>query len=280
MELEPKMTRAGGIKVSYYDLGENSGLPIIFIHGFPFSKSLWKGQLTYFSKTHRVIAYDVRGHGATEPGEREFTMEQFAKDLFRFMNKLGIERAVLCGMSMGGYIALSGLLEQPDRIASLVLCCTQCKEDTPEAKKKRFDAIHDIRINGLEDYAHQAVQRLFSDSSLADKREEVFFIDKMIKETNVETVCNTLIAMANRVETCSTLYLVDIPVLFIAGEEDKIITLDTMRQMHESMPHSILRIVKGAGHMCNLESPTVFNRYVEEFLKDQSDQGATERGEE
>ena len=97
------------LTVSYSDDGPEDAPVIILIHGFPFNKSMWNGQVAALMDNYRVIAYDIRGHGNSDPGIDDFFVELFVNDLIRLMENLGIEKPILCGLSLGGYIALSAV---------------------------------------------------------------------------------------------------------------------------------------------------------------------------
>lgn len=266
MKFEQKQIQVDDTTISYLDEGKKQGEPLIFIHGFPFNKLMWENQIEVLKENYRAIAYDVRGHGASEVGTEEISIQQFAKDLFLFMDALKIEKAMICGLSMGGYIALNAIQHQSSRITALILCNTQCLADNFEAKTKRMDTIKSIQEKGLAEYARESVKKLFSKTSHENKKEEVAFIENTILDTSKESICNTLMALAERTETCSTLYLIDIPVLIIAGEEDQVIPLEIVKKMHDLFPNSVFHTISHAGHLSNLENPESFNGHVEDFL--------------
>jgi pimeloyl-ACP methyl ester carboxylesterase len=253
--------------VSYVDEGKLRATPIIFIHGFPFDKSTWEEQMEALQPDYRVIAYDVRGHGDSNPGMEEFSIQLFTDDLFLFMDALNIEKAILCGLSMGGYIALQAIKQEPLRISGLILADTQCFADTEEAKEKRFKTVDHIRENGLKQYASDSVKKLFSETSLRDKTEIVSAIERTILKTPVDTICNTLIALAGRMETCSALPLITVPVLIFVGAEDKVTTPEAAQKIQELIPGSALRVLEKAGHLSNLEAGDSFNLHLQNFLK-------------
>jgi pimeloyl-ACP methyl ester carboxylesterase len=121
--------------VSYSDLGPDNAPVIIFIHGFPLNKSMWNKQVEVLKDNFRVIAYDIRGHGESDTGNDPFSIDLFVDDLIRFMNALKIHKASLCGLSMGGYIALKAIEDNSERFEALVLCDTTCKTDLPKVKE-------------------------------------------------------------------------------------------------------------------------------------------------
>lgn len=267
-KFEEKELWTGDVHVSYYDEGRSEGTPVIFIHGFPFNKSMWEGQIEFLKNDYRVIAYDIRGHGSSNPGVQEFTVQLFAEDLFLFMDALKIEKAILCGLSMGGYIAFQAIRLQPARIAGLVLCDTQCFADTEEAKEKRHATARHVRENGLKQYATDSLNKLFSKTTLETKKDIVSQIEKTILQTPVDTTAATLIALAGRMETCSVLPLIHVPVLIMVGAEDQVTTPETAQKMQELIPGSALRVLEKAGHLSNLEASENFNLYLQTFLKE------------
>ncbi|MEJ2468562.1 MAG: alpha/beta hydrolase, partial [Campylobacterales bacterium] len=130
-------TTVNGIDIKYDDVGPADAPALIFIHGFPLNRTMWQPQMEALKGRYRLIAYDLRGHGESSLGEEDFTMERFVQDLLGLMEALRIEKATLCALSMGGYIALRAAETHPERFSALVLCDTQCSADTPEGKKKR-----------------------------------------------------------------------------------------------------------------------------------------------
>jgi len=254
-----------GNKVSYFEEGKGE-IPVIFIHGFPFDKSMWKDQVYALSSDHRAIAYDVRGYGNSHAGTEEFTVDQFADDLFLFMDALQIRKAIVCGLSMGGYIVLNAITKQRERIAGLILCDTQCAADTEEGKEKRRKTIAFIKKNGLKDYAEESMKNLFAPQSFTDKKEQVAFVKDMILTAEAGNICKTLEALANRKETCSTLDKVNIPTLILVGKEDKVTPLAAAQKMQELIAGSQLHVIAEAGHMSNLENPSDFIAQVKVFL--------------
>jgi len=154
------------IIVGCIDSGSREAPAVIFVHGFPFNRSMWREQLKALENEWHVIAYDIRGHGESDGGEKPFSIKLFAEDLIALMDTLGVARAVLCGLSMGGYIALNAVLSHPERFKALVLCDTQCGADTPEAKQKRQEAIEAIRKDGVESFADASLKNFFTTGSL------------------------------------------------------------------------------------------------------------------
>ena len=255
------------LTVSYSDHGPDDAPVIIFIHGFPLNRSMWDMQVEALKDNYRVIAYDIRGHGNSEAGIDEFFIELFVNDLLRFMKKLRIEKSILCGLSMGGYIALNAVLRYPDHFDGLILNDTQCIADTPEIKENRCQAIIRIMKNGVEEYADEIIKNLFAPESFTNKKSAIFAVKKMIIGTTKQSLCNTLHALAERKETCDQLPEINIPVLIMVGKEDKITPIAAAQLMHERILNSKLEIIQHAGHLSNLENPTAFNTHLVNFLE-------------
>ncbi len=259
-------TTVNNLTVSYNDEGPEEAQAIIFIHGFPFNMCMWEKQVEALKDNYRVIAYDVRGHGDSDAGSVYFSIDLFANDLIELMDKLELDKAIICGLSMGGYIALNAIGKYPERFDALILSDTQCIADTPEIKVKRQEAIETINENGVENYADGGLVNLFSPASFINKKEEVAAVRKMIINTAKQSLCKTLMALSERKETCSKLLEIAVPVLIMVGQEDKITPPAASQLMHEKIKDSILNIIADAGHMANMENPSVFNDHLKQFL--------------
>jgi len=254
------------LTVSYNDQGPDDAPVIIFIHAFPLNKSMWDKQMDALKENYRVVAYDIRGHGNSDPGVDNFVIELFVNDLLRLMEKLGIEKSILCGLSLGGYIALNAVLKYPDRFDGLILNDTQCIADTPEIKENRCMAIIRIMKKGVEEYADEIIKNLFAPGSFTKKENAIAGVKEMIINTPKQSLCNTLHALAERKETCTQLPEINIPVLIMVGKEDKITPIAAAQQMHENIRDSKLKIIQHAGHISNLENPAAFNFQLVKFL--------------
>ncbi len=259
-------TNVNGLMVSYNDEGPAEAPVVLFIHGFPLNKSMWNTQFEALKPTHRVIAYDVRGHGNSEAGTEDFSIELFVEDLLGLMDTLQLDQVILCGLSMGGYIALNAIEKYPERFSGLVLSDTQCLADTPEAIEKRMTAIESIREKGAELYVEQSIQNLFAAASFDTKQMEIDSVKEMMSKTTAQSMCNTLHALSVRKETCSKLSELMVPILILVGKEDKITPPKVARLMLDKTQNSALIIVEHAGHLANIENPLEFNKQLMQFI--------------
>jgi 3-oxoadipate enol-lactonase len=257
---------ANNITLSYSDEGADNSPVIILIHGFPLSKEMWNKQMEVLKENFRVIAYDVRGHGNSWSGTDDFSIKLFVKDLIALMDVLQIDKTTLCGLSMGGYIALNAIENHPKRFEALVLCDTGCIADSPEAKGKRLKTIEGILENGVEKFADESIKNFFTQDSFTTKKEIIAGVREMIVKTIDKSIIKTLLAISTRTETCSKLAEIKVPVLIIVGKEDKITPPETAHFMHENINGSILSVLEHAGHLSNLENPVQFNDQLIKFL--------------
>jgi len=255
------------LTISYNDEGPDDVPVIIFIHGFPFNKTMWQQQVEALKGSYRTIAYDIRGHGNTESGNENFTIDLFADDLVNLMDELKLNKAILCGLSMGGYIALNAVEKYPERFDGLILSDTQCTADTPEGKEKRMLTIQSIKESGVEKYAEDSIQHFFLPASLNIKQKAVAAVKQMIINTSQQTLCNTLLALANRKETCTYLAEIDIPVLIMVGKDDKITPPPKALFMHEKIHDSLMHVLNHTGHLANIENQYEFNYQLRAFLE-------------
>ncbi len=235
------------LTVSYNDEGPNGAPVIILIHGFPFNKSMWNDQMEMLTENFRVIAYDVRGFGNSEAETNDFSIELFVSDLLNLMDALKIEKAMLCGLSMGGYIALNAIENFPKRFSALILCDTNCVADTPEA-------------------ANESIKNLFAPISFVTNQEKIAVIKEMIMKASVRSLSATLLALTKRKETCNKLGEIKVPVLIMVGEDDKVTPPVVAKQMHKNIKGSILNVIENAGHLSNIENSYDFNIHLEKFV--------------
>ena len=259
-------TLVNGIEIRYTDTGPADAMTVIFLHGFPFDRTMWQAQMELLSGRCRVVAFDLRGHGDTQTGEEEFSMALFARDLLCLMDALRIERAVLCGLSMGGYIALNAVENHPERFTALILSDTQCAADTPEAKAARLSAVNAVKTDGVETFADTLVGKLFAPQTCVQNPDVVAAVREMIVNTPARSLERSLLAMRERDETCSKLPEIKVPVLILVGEEDTVIPAEAASYMKEHITHAHLSVIPGAGHLSNLENPAAFNAELEKFI--------------
>jgi len=259
--------KVSGQNVNYSDSRKHT-LPIIFIHGFPFNKSSWDPQYEFLKETQRVIIYDLPGFGKSAELAGETSISSLADHLIHFMDSLKIEKAIVCGLSMGGYILLNAMERYGERFEAIVLADTQCLADNEEAAKKRFDAIKAIQENGLTEFTEGFLKNAFSKNAQETQTIIVERIRTVILSNSSLAITTALKAMAERKETCSALEKITVPALIICGEEDKLTPVSLSEFLFDQIPNSEIHIIPEAGHLSNLEKSDDFNDRLFNFISD------------
>jgi pimeloyl-ACP methyl ester carboxylesterase len=218
------------------------------------------------SEKFSVIDYDMRGHGQTSAGDGQYPLEFFVDDLIALLDHLKIRKAVLCGLSMGGYIALRAVERNPERVLALILADTQAKPDSNEAKLKRAASIKAIKATGVEPFAEAFVKTAFSAQSLTPKSESVVTIQKIIESNSTIGICGALLALATRTDTTVSLLAIQVPTLILVGEHDALTPFSASQEMHDRIRGSEMQVIKNAAHLSNIENPQEFNKHVLDFL--------------
>jgi 3-oxoadipate enol-lactonase len=254
----------------YIDIGISTATPVIFIHGFPFSHKMWTfpgGQTEALAATHRVIAYDVRGHGDSEVGDGQYTIELFVDDLIGLLDHLSLSKVVAVGLSMGGYIALRAVERHPDRFRALVFSDSKSEADSNEAKIKRASSIKAVKANGPRVFAQNFVANVFTPESFNARPDVVKGIQSIIERTAPISLCGTMLALAGRNDTTSSLPGITVPTLIMVGEHDALTPPAASQAMNERIPQSEFHVIPNAAHMSNMENPAEFNKHLIAFLQ-------------
>jgi pimeloyl-ACP methyl ester carboxylesterase len=256
-----------GVNINDIEVGDPAGIPVVFIHGFPFDKTMWTPQLKSIPAKYRAIAYDLRGHGESDCGDGQFLIEFFVDDLIGLMDYLKIEKAVLVGLSMGGYIALRAVERNPERVIALALCDTKSEADSNEVKIRRARQISIIKNSGIHRFADDFLKAIFAENTFLRMPDTVEMIKKIIVKTSPLSLASTLIALAARTDTTPALPQIKVPTLILTGEKDPLTTPEDATKMKQLIPNSKMHIIPEAAHLCNLENSVIFNKYLFEFLE-------------
>ncbi len=244
-----------------------AGDPVLFVHGFPFHSAMWGPQLSAMPPGWRGIAPDLRGFGASEgPPESVTSMDAFADDLARLLDHLRIEQAVVCGLSMGGYVALALWRRHRDRIRAFVLCDTRAGGDSPEAAEARRRLAERVLAEGPAAVADGMLPRLLSPNTARRSPGTVEFVRAMMMETRALTMSRALLGMAERPDSEAMLPEIDVRTLVIVGDEDVITSRGQADMLARGIRPATLAVIEGAGHLPNLEQPAEFNQLLSEFL--------------
>jgi 3-oxoadipate enol-lactonase len=259
-------TTINGANLEYETHGPRTGVPVVLIHGFPFSKEMWAPQVEVLRDRYYVVTYDVRGHGKSDAGDGQYSVELFVDDLIGLLDHLRIGRAVLVGLSMGGYIALRAVERNPDRVRALVLCDTRSEADGNEGKIKRAVQARAVKADGLKDFAKTFVRAVFAEKTFETNPAAVSMIQGIVETTSPLAVAGTLLALAARTDTTASLFTINVPVLLLVGKHDALTPPSASEAMKDKIPQARLRILPHAGHLSNLEAADAFNEELLTFL--------------
>lgn len=254
---------------------------ILFLNAFPLNQSMWDDQVAEFATTHRVVTFDWPGFGKSPTINDETSgrgMIPYAMAALRLLDHLSIDRAHICGLSMGGYGALALWSIAPQRIRSLILCDTRATSDNSDVRDGRLAMAAGVRRDGIASLADTMIPRLLGDSTISDSGSALKIVErirKMISSCNPEGVARAQIAMAERSDSSDLLTSIGhdtgfndaIRSLIIVGNEDKLTPPSEMTLLARAIPGSGFMIIEGAGHLPNIEKPLAFNRVMREFLE-------------
>jgi 3-oxoadipate enol-lactonase len=253
------------IDLAYDDHG--SGTVVILLHGFPLCRQMWQPQISALTAAgYRVIAPDLRGFGESEAPDGPYSMEVYADDVVGLLDHLGIEQAVVCGMSMGGYVLFSLMERHAQRLAAAAFLVTRAAGDDEGGRTKRTKLAHAAREQGAQPVAEAFSNLLFAPETPRLRPELVARVEGWMLATDVRGLAGGLLAMRDRRDYTGVLGAIDLAALVVGAEQDKAIPLEHSRALHEHLPNSRLCIIPGAGHLANLEEPEAFNTCLLDFL--------------
>lgn len=253
----------GGIEIGYDDVG--SGDALVFLHGFPHHRALWAPQLGALLDRARCIAPDLRGFGESSIVP-PYSIDQYADDLAALLDSLRIERAVVCGLSMGGYVALAFWRRHKARIRALVLMDTRAGNDSAEARERRDQMIALARARGSEAVADAMITGMVGKRTRDKCPEVVDDVHRMLESAPVEGIVGALESLRDRPDSTATLATIDVPTLIVVGEDDVLTPPSEAALLHAGIRGSTLEVIAGAGHVANVERPAAVNHVLTEFL--------------
>jgi len=263
------LIRIDDIQMAYTDAG--MGRPVVLIHGYPFNRSLWNEQVAELSHSYRVIVPDLRGFGESDASEGPATMDRMAQDVGLLLDHLGISRAVIGGLSMGGYVALAFYKQFPSRVLGLILADTRAQADTEEGKQTRAQQAEKALAEGMAGIADAMLPKLLTPDTVSKRPEVVKRVRDMMLKTKPEGTAAALLGMAQRDDQTQLLPQISSPALIVVGAEDAITPVADSEKMHNAIAGSRLVVLENAGHVSNLERTEEFNQHLLDFLRESLD---------
>jgi pimeloyl-ACP methyl ester carboxylesterase len=266
MGAEPTQAVIDGATLSWREAGEGADV-LVLIHGFPFNSAIWRPQLDAPPAGWRIIAPDLRGFGGSGPAAERATMDGFAKDVAGLIRHLGVRKAVIGGLSMGGYVTFGLLRHAPDLVRALILSDTRAAADSAEGKQGRLKNAKHVQANGTAALIDAMVPRLLHADTRANLPHVEQELRTVMNAAPARAVVATLLGMADRPDSTPNLRSINVPTQLIVGENDEITPAGDARLLARAIPGARLEIIPGAGHLPNLEKPAAFNRVIELFLE-------------
>lgn len=237
---------------------------ILFLHAFPMSSEMWMEQLQYFSETFYCVAPDLPGFGESVLPGHAFTFELYVDAVLDYLKQANIKKAVWCGLSLGGYLALRMYERDPNQCSALVLCDTKAAADSNEAKVKRGGAVEDLQKDRNQ-FVQSQWKALIGETSQNNSSVETRFYE-LIEKASDAGISSGLVALATRTDSTQMLAKIKVPTLVIVGEEDKVTTVADAEFLAKSISGSQLRKLKNTGHLSNIEDPKMFNETLFKFV--------------
>lgn len=245
------------------------GIPVIFLHAFPLNRGMWQGEILALlaEERYRLVTLDWRGFGESELPNDVSTMELFADDVAGLMDALGMDKAVLCGLSMGGYAGFAFLRKYPQRVQGLILADTRPGADTDEGKANRENVARLAEAQGTGAIADLQLPRLISDETRQHHAEVELRIRQMIGAATPQGIAAASRGMARRVDASDLLAGIMCPTLVIVGEHDVLTPPAVAQEYAGRIPDVQVVMIPSAGHLSNLEQPEAFLQVVSGFLR-------------
>ncbi len=252
--------------IEYLDTG-GAGTPVLLVHAFPLNARMWEPQLESLGDRWRLIAPDLMGFGGSDAPEDAsgYSVDSFAGDLKAVLDELGIDKVVLAGLSLGGYVALAFLRKYRAAVSALVLADTRAEADAPEAIEKRTNQQGIVREQGPGALTDGLIGALLGEPT-REKKPDVVETVRGLMDNPAAGYVGALEAMKGRPDSTPDLASIDVPTLIVVGENDTLTPPELSRKMHEHIGGSRLVVIPEAGHLSNLEAPDAFNRALETFL--------------
>jgi 3-oxoadipate enol-lactonase len=252
---------AGSGSIRYLEAG--SGWPVVLLHGFPLTADMWRPQLDAPPEGWRLLAPDLRGLGPS-PTAPAATMADMAAELVAWLDALRIDRAVIGGLSMGGYVAFALFRMAPERFSAIILANTRAAADTPEARDRRDRMAALVRAQGPRAVADAMLPTLVGEAARRTLEPAIL---AMVDANASEGLAGALEAMKTRPDSTAILPDIRLPALVVTGAEDAIVPRGESEEMDRLLPRSQMVVLPRAGHLSNMETPADFSEVLGNFLR-------------
>jgi pimeloyl-ACP methyl ester carboxylesterase len=238
------------------------GDALLLLHAFPVDSRMWRPQMDAFEGDVQVVAPNHPGFGGRSDGPEVMAMALAAESAVNALDSADVQRAVVCGLSMGGYVALELWRRHPGRVMGLVFANTRSGADGEEAAARRRELAERLRREG-KDFFVDGPPGLLSEHAPEDLRR---IVREIIADQPAEALAAASLGMAERPDSGPDLAGIDVATLVLTGADDTLIPSSVTAEMAKAIPGARLGVIDGAGHLSNLEQPEEFNRLLGEHL--------------
>lgn len=263
--IREQRTALTGRVIRYLEAG--LGRPLLLLHAFPLGADMWRPQLERVPRGWRFIAPDLRGlGGSTLDGDHAVVVEDYAHDAFALLDDLRLERAVIGGLSLGGYVTMAMHRREPGRFAGILLADTKAAADSDEGRRGRRVMLDTVRSGGVPAIVDEMLGKLAGETSRRERPEIIAGVRQMIASAPQAGVEAAIYALMHRPDATAGLSTIACPALVVVGEEDRVTPLADAEALHRSIAGSQLATVPRAGHLSNLEAADEFSTTITGWL--------------
>ncbi len=252
-------------------IDQGTGSVLLLLHGFPLDHTMWRNQTETLATKFRVVAPDLRGFGKSsiEPiaAKTGIAIADYADDVAAVLDNLGVrEPVVVCGLSMGGYVAWQFFERHRDRVRALVQCDTKSVADTPKARETRYQMAESVEGWGAAHVATLMAPKMLAATTLSSNTKLVDEVTDIISRTDPVAIAAAQRGMAHRDDKSELLGAIDVPTLYMVGEEDAISPPAEMRAMADATPDAEYVEIPNSGHLSPMENPHAVNHAIDDFI--------------
>jgi pimeloyl-ACP methyl ester carboxylesterase len=247
---------------------QGAGCPVVLLHGFPLGHQMWRPQMTALAEAgFRVICPDLPGFGESPLTEETVSMSTYADAVIGLLDALSLEKAVIGGMSMGGYVLLNLVERYPDRLLGAMFLVTRASADDAAGKEKRTRLAAEVNGGDRMMVPDLFTQVLFAPGTAQNNPALVALVRSWMEAVTSAGIVGALLAMRDRADYVAKLANFKLPALVVGAEQDLAVPPEHARALAEGLPEATLHILPGAGHMANLEQSALFNEALIRFLR-------------
>lgn len=261
------MTKHNIRGLNVIEFGEENKQAIIFVHAFPLCNRMWDKQTEALKDKFRVVVYDLRGFGYSEYGDGHFSIDSHVSDLISIVDSMKLDKPVVCGLSMGGYITLRALELYQSKFKGAIIADSKAEGDNNPTKHARSEQMKMIKNGQRDQFTENFIKAALSETNYNEKPEIVEFLKKIIGWQKNEAITGALLTLAARTDTTEGLDKFDLKMLIMAGKEDKLTPPEFSKIIYGKTRNSDLKLISNAGHLPNIENPDEFNAAILDFMK-------------